>query len=114
MVAKTRNDRRLLSKSERDLVDQTRQPAIKELSDMELVNLLKSLRRYCARALATSKFSQRNLPRRVRKQSFAVTPHNGARRSKSMLLKAAVERANKEIQRRFVASARNKRQARAW
>ena len=113
MVAKTRNDRRLLSKTEQDLIAQTRQPAIMVLSDIDLVRLVKSLQRCRARARTTSKSSQRVLPGRLRRHGFAVTPRDDARRSKSMLLETAVERANKEIQRRFVASARNKRQARA-
>jgi hypothetical protein len=50
---------------------------------------------------------------RVIKQGFSVTPHNCARRSISIRLEAAVERAYKEIQRRFVAIARKKRQGRA-
>ena len=106
MATKNRNDRRLLSKDEQELVAQTRQPTIKGLSDLDLADLVKSLRKCHGQAQETSRFSQRKLPRQARTIGSAATPDNGASRPKLTLLVAAVKRANKEIQRRFVASAR--------
>lgn len=99
MTSTKHQDQRLLSKGERDLIADTRNPAMKELSDRALADLAKHLRTARDRAELLGRFQRREL--RGQMQTSGVTAsHSGAPRARRSLLAAAVTRVNKEIERR--------------
>ena len=102
-------DQRLLSKDERDLIADTRYPAIKALSDRKLAGLAKRLRAARDRAELLGRFQRREL-RGQMPTSGVTTSHRGGPSARRSLLAAAVTRVNREIERR---SARNARPAAA-
>lgn len=110
MVNTKREDTRLLSASEQDMIAQTRQPAVKTLSDRDLVALAKSLRERRDRAQEINKYLRREIRGQATKLKRITTPDNSGARAKLTLLAAAVKRANKEIQRRLVANRRYRSQ----
>ena len=107
MAGRKRDDIRLLSKNEQDMIAQTRQPAVKTLSDRDLVALAKSLRERRDQAQEISRYLRREIRGRTKKLSLTTTAHNPGARAKLTLLAAAVKRANKEMQRRLVAGRRH-------
>jgi hypothetical protein len=102
MAGTKRDDIRLLSKDEQELVAQSRQPAVKKLTDQDLVDLARSLRQHRDRAQEMSKYLRREMRGQVGRSSLTTAgAPNGGTRAKLTLLVAAMKRANKEIQRRL-------------
>jgi hypothetical protein len=101
-----RDDSRLLSEDEQELVSRTRQPAIKDLADDELAQLVQRLRSQRNRA--------RDIASRQRREMRGKSAPSGAKPAsddsgtwgKRDLLTDALKRANKEKARRLALRAR--------
>ncbi|SDG37589.1 hypothetical protein [Pelagibacterium luteolum] len=98
MATSRRNEDRVLDKSEKDLVDQTRHPALGDLSDKDLTKLVKLLRDRRDRARDIARTQRRN----VRGKGAAEAKEGAERgnKEKMSLLAQALQRANKESKRR--------------
>lgn len=98
MSVSRRTENRLLDKSERDLVEQTRHPALSQLPDKDLTKLVKLLRERRDRAKDISRTQRRN----VRGKGNAEAKEGAERgnKEKMSVLAQALQRANKESARR--------------
>lgn len=105
MVYTKREDERLLSKDEHEMVSQTRHPAVKQLSDGALLDLVTDLRVARDRARLMSKSRRRELRGQTARPGVAGSQDDGTS-AKRTLLVAAVKRANKETARRRVVDSR--------
>ncbi|GGA54506.1 hypothetical protein [Pelagibacterium lentulum] len=94
---------RILDKSEMELVDQTRHPALGEIAGKDLAKLIKLLRERRDRARDIAKSQRRNV-----RGKGTGTAKEGAERGnkeKMSVLSQALQRANKEAARRVNAEA---------
>ena len=98
MTTSRRREERLLDKSEKELVDQTRHPALSELGDKDLGNLVKLLRERRDRARDLAKTQRRNA--RGKGASDAKEGAERGNKEKMSVLAQALQRANKEAARR--------------
>ena len=112
MARAKREDERLLSKDEQDLVSQTRHQIVRTIAEQELLEVVKQLRERRDRAREVGKYKRREL--RGQTVSFGMTAASGAansesegHRAKRTLLSGALKRANKETERRRVTNARS-------
>jgi hypothetical protein len=100
MAQTRREEARLLSEDERELVAQTHHPVIKDLGHSELGDLLVRLRDRRDRARDISRQQRREMRGKARPAGAARAADNTGSHAKSQFLAAAVKRLNKEIQRR--------------
>ena len=100
MAQTRREEARLLSADERELVAQTHQPAIKELGHSELGDLLVRLRDRRDRARDISRQQRREMRGKAPPSGATRAADNTGSRAKGQLLAAAVKRLNKEVERR--------------
>lgn len=105
MARVARDDERLLSKDEQDMIAQTRHPAVKMVSDEALVNLVTNLRSARDQARLVGQLRRRQLRGQTARLDIAAA-HDVGTSAKRTLLSAAVKRANKETARRLVADSR--------
>jgi hypothetical protein len=106
-MARTRREEdRLLSADERELVTQAHQPEVKALPDNALADLLQRVRDRRNRARDIAKRQRREMRGRTAPAGVPPAPDNAAWQAKSQMLAAAVKRVNKEMQRRRSAAAR--------
>ncbi|WP_127145637.1 hypothetical protein [Pelagibacterium montanilacus] len=89
---------RLLDKTERELVDQTRHPALAAVSDKDLAQLIKLLRERRDRARDLAKAQRRNA--RGKGNAEASEGADRGNSEKMSLLAQALQRAKKEVVRR--------------
>lgn len=98
MSTSRRREERLLDKGERELVDQTRHPALSGLSDGDLSRLVRLLRERRDRARDIGRTQRRNAAGKGK-----APGKEGAERGnkeKMSLIAQALQRANKEAARR--------------
>jgi hypothetical protein len=112
MARAKRDDERLLSKDEQDLVAQTRHPIVRTIAEQELLEVVKRLRERRDRAREVGKYKRREL--RGQTVSSGMTAASGAansesegHRAKRTLLSGALKRATKETERRRATDARS-------
>jgi hypothetical protein len=112
MAPAKREDERLLSKEEQNLVAQTRHPNVKGLAGHDLLEIIKQLRDRRDRAREFGRYKRRELRsqrgasgRTVSSMSAAL--ESDGHRAKRTLLSGALKRANKETERRRVMDARS-------
>lgn len=98
MATSRREEQRLLDKAERDLVDQTRHPALGDLGDKDLAKLVKLLRERRDRARDIAR-TQRRSVRGKTDAKAGEGPERGNKQKMSVLAQA-LQRANKEAARR--------------
>jgi hypothetical protein len=110
-MAPARQDERLLSKDEQELVAQTRHPVIKKLDDAELLDVTKHLRDRRNQAREFGRYKRHELrgqaaPSGLTMASGSAASESGGHRAKRTLLSAALKRANKEAERRRATNVR--------
>ena len=106
-MARTRREEdRLLSANERELVTQAHQPEVKALPDNALADLLQRVRDRRDRARDIAKRQRCEMRGRTAPAGAPPAPDNAAWQAKGQVLAAAVKRVNKEMQRRRTAAAR--------
>jgi hypothetical protein len=98
MATSRSREERLLDKSERELVDQTRHPALTEIADKELTKVIKLIRERRDRARGLAKTQRRDA--RGKGKSEAKEGAERGNKEKASLLAQALQRANKEAARR--------------
>lgn len=98
MATSRRDESRLLDKGEKELVDQTRHPALSELDDKGLTKLTKLLRERRDRARDVAR-TQRRSVRGKTDAAVGEGPERGNKEKMSVLAQA-LQRANKEAARR--------------
>ena len=112
MARAKRDDERLLSKEEQNLVAQTRHPMIRNLAGNDLLEVVEQLRERRDRARQIGKYKRRELRGQTASSGMTVAPRSTSsesdgHRAKRTLLSAALKRANKETERRRVTDARS-------
>ena len=100
MARSRRDEARLLSAKEHELVEQTRHPAIRKLNDGELSDLVKRLREQRDRARDMSRQQRRELRGKSAPSGARPATDNSGTQEKGALLAAALKRASKENERR--------------
>lgn len=98
MSISRRHEDRLLDKGEKELVDQTRHPALGEVSDKELSKLVKLLRERRDRARDIAKTQRRNA--RGKGKAEAKEGAERGNKEKMSVIAQALQRVNKEAARR--------------
>lgn len=107
LVARTQKEEdRVLSTEEKELVVKTRHPALKELSDGELSDVIKRLREKRDRAQSIAQRQRREMRGKAAPQGTKPASDDTGTRGKREMLAAAVKRANSERARRETRSAR--------
>lgn len=107
-MSRTRRDEaRLLSRDEHELVDQTHHPSMQSLSDSDLSDLVKRLRERRDRARDVSRQQRREVRGKAAPSGTRPASDNSGTREKGALLAAALKRASKENERRRHAAARS-------
>lgn len=101
MSISRRREDRVLDKSEKELVDQTRHPALGEAGDKDLGKLIKLLRERRDRARDIAKTQRRNV--RGKGKAEAKEGAERGNKEKMSVLAQALQRANKEAARRALA-----------
>jgi hypothetical protein len=99
-----KQEERLLTTDENDLVAQSHQPALSELPDDEVAKIEKLLRERRDRAQALANKARREM--RGKKRSASPPSDDTGSKLKAAALAAAVQRVNKERSRRRVNAAR--------
>lgn len=113
-MAQTRRDeQRLLSKDEFDLVAQTRHPALTQIEDGELDDLVRRLRDTRDRAQGIARRQRREMRGKAAPSGAKPASDDTGSMGKGELLSAAVKRANKERTRRQSKSDRGELRANA-
>ncbi len=112
MAPAKREDERLLSKEEQNLVAQTRHPIIKALAGHDLLEIIKQLRERRDRAREFGRYKRRELRGQsgasdMTVASMPTASESDGHRTKRTLLSGALKRANKEAERRRVTNARS-------
>lgn len=102
-----REEERLLSSDEHELVGQARQPAVKALGDAELSDLVNRLRARRDRARDIARRQRREMRGKAAPSGATASSDDTGTRAKSDLLAAALKRANKESARRRGTSAKH-------
>lgn len=106
-MAFTRKDEdRVLSAEERDLVAQTHHPEVAALPDDELANLRKLVRERRDRAIAIARHQRREMRGKVDAKGAARVTGDAGSRLKASVLAQAVKRLNNEAARRQRKAAR--------
>lgn len=105
MSRSTRDEERLLTRDENELVAQTRQAAICRVDDSNLADLIRRLRERRDRARDIAKKQRREIRGKALGGDRAASDDTGSR-AKRDVLAAALKRANKERERRRIQSAR--------
>lgn len=100
MSQRRRDIERLLSKDEQELVTQSMQPALAQLSTAELSSLSKRLRDARDRAQTISRRQRREMRGKAAPAGVRPASDNSGSAEKSSLLAAAMQRVNKETGRR--------------
>lgn len=98
MTTSRREEDRVLDKSEKELVDQSRHPALAELNDKDLSQLVKLLRERRDRARDIARTQRRNVRGKTDAQ-VGEGPERGNKLKMSVLAQA-LQRASKESKRR--------------
>lgn len=112
MAGAKRNDERLLSKEEQQLVAQSRHPIVQKLSGHDLLEIVKQLRERRDRAREIGRYKRHELRGQTAsfgmiRDSTAAASESDGHRAKRTLLSGALKRANKEADRRRTTNARN-------
>lgn len=106
-MARTRKDEaRLLSSHEHELVQQTHHPAVQGLSDSDLSDLIKRLRDQRDRARDVARQQRREVRGKAAPSGARPATDNSGTTEKGALLAAALKRTSKEKERRRVSGAR--------
>ena len=100
MARTTKDEQRLLSPDELELVQQTRHPAIKSVGDSELSSLTKRLRERRDRAGDIAKRQRREMRGKSAPAGQKAATDDTGTQNKRGALSAALKRANKESDRR--------------
>ena len=102
-----REEQRLLSKAEHELVSRTRQPSIKALADSDLSDLVSRLRQQRNRARDIARRKRREMRGKAGPSGIAPASDDSGSQGKRDLLAAALKRANKERERRRASRGRS-------
>ena len=106
-MARTRNDEpRLLSSHEHELVQQTHHPALRDLDDSDLSDLIRRLREQRDRARDVSRQQRREVRGKSAPSGTRPATDNSGTKEKGALLAAALKRTSKEKERRRISNAR--------
>lgn len=100
MSRSRREEQRLLSDDERDLVGQTRHPAIKDLPDDALASIIDRLRDRRRRARDIAQRQRRELRGKAAPSGARPASDDSGTSGKRDVLTAALKRANRERDRR--------------
>lgn len=106
MSISSRQEARLLSADEVDLVARSHHPRLREADDTGLADLIGRLRERRDRARDVSRRQRRELRGKAARSGVRPATDNTGTREKAALLAAAVKRASKESERRRNAQAR--------
>jgi hypothetical protein len=106
MSQSRRNEERLLSVDEQELVNQTHHPDLGHLNDEEFAGLTKRLREARDRARTISQRQRREMRGKAAPSGAVAATDNAGSVEKSSLLSAAMKRVNKEGARRHASKAR--------
>lgn len=106
MARNRREEQRLLTRDEAELVDRTRHPALAGLPDGELSDLVARLRERWDRAGDIAKRQRREMRGKAGAAGATPAADDTGTRAKRDLLAAALQRANKERSRRGAQAAR--------
>jgi hypothetical protein len=112
MALAKREDERLLSKEEQNLVAQTRHPNVKALAEHDLLEIIKQLRERRDRTREFGRYKRRELRSQSAASGMTVASRSAAlesegHRAKRTFLSGALKRANKETERRRATDARS-------
>lgn len=106
-MSRTRRDEaRLLSRHEHELVQQSHHPAVQDLSDSDLSDLIKRLREQRDRARDVSRQQRREVRGKAAPSGTRPATDNSGTKEKGAMLAAALRRTSKERERRRVSGAR--------
>ena len=106
-MSRTRRDEaRLLNSHEHELVQQTRHPAVRNLSDSDLSDLIKRLREQRDRARDVARQQRREVRGKASPSGTRPATDNSGTTEKGALLAAALKRIGKEKERRRISGAR--------
>ncbi|MGU3407212.1 hypothetical protein [Methylobacterium brachiatum] len=100
MSVSSRQEARLLSADEADLVARSHHPSLREADDTGLAELITRLRERRDRARDVSRRQRRELRGKAAPSGARPVTDNTGTRQKAALLAAAVKRASKESERR--------------
>ncbi len=100
MTLTRKQEERLLSADERELVTRTHQPELRDLPDVELATLRKLLRDHRDRAKDIARQQRREMRGKSAPRGASPATANAGSRMKASLLAQAVKRLNKETARR--------------
>lgn len=106
MSVSSRQEARLLTADEAELVGQTHHPRIQSIGDTDLLDLLRRLRERRDRARGIAQRQRREIRGRAAPSGARPAADDAGSREKAALLAAAVKRANKEHERRRAQAAR--------
>lgn len=106
MSVSSRQEARLLTADEAELVAQTHHPRIQAIPDTDLLDLLRRLRERRDRARGIAQRQRREIRGRAAPSGTRPASDDAGSREKAALLAAAVKRANKEHERRRTQAAR--------
>jgi hypothetical protein len=100
MTPRLRDIERLLSKDELELVTETKQPGLGQLSDEDLSSLSKRLRDARDRAQTIAQRQRREMRGKATRSGARAASDNSGSAEKTALLASAMQRVNKEGSRR--------------
>lgn len=113
-MSRTRRDEaRLLSNHEHELVQQTHHPTVRDLSNSDLTDLIRRLREQRDRARDVSRQQRREVRGKSAPSGSRPAIDNSGTKEKGALLAAALKRTSKEKERRRVSSARQELESNA-
>jgi len=106
MAISRKDEARLLSRDELELVEQSRHPVLAELADKALADLRKRVRERRERALDTARRQRREMRGKARAKGAKPASDNVGSKEKAAALAGALKRLNAEHARRENARAR--------
>ena len=107
MARPRRDEERLMSSDERDLVRDSHQPGLKSLPDEEVAALLKQLRGRRDRARDIAQRQRRELRGKAAPSGRTAARDDTGTREKASVLASALKRVRKEVERRHHARSRS-------